>query len=537
MNRNVIVFGQFILLIAGIGGAVLFVGGDNERAPARVTNEEFLGAVGVELGQNEILEEGKHEDNSASKESAQEKGSGKDSPGKQKSAEKEGKQAGISVSKESKKQMVSQERIAQEQALAKRGSEEKHVAETETSQKNSIPSPKAKEEKSSMPESWSPQNENSPAPPPAPTQQGSDQTEEQASYLKILISEIQIEGASSKDEFVELFNPNTQDVDLKGWSLKRKTSGGNETNLVSKTAFSGTIAALGYFLVAPPSNEDGTPNYTGSATPDLFYSGKTYSVASDNTALLYNPNGDLVDKIGFGETQDFEGVPIANHSQGESLGRKFENGTYQDTDNNSEDLEAQIPSPKAQNQKKQTPPPPQENGDKKEGSSPTVKLVINEIAWMGTKASQNDEWIELYNGGPESVSLAGWKLTANDGTPSIELSGEISGQGYYLLERPDDTPISDVQADLTYTGALNNEGELLKLFDAQGNLIDFVDALPGWFAGKNDEKTSMERKNPEISGSDPANWASNNQIKRNGKAANDSPINGTPRGVNSASLP
>ena len=61
-------------------------------------------------------------------------------------------------------------------------------------------------------------------------------------------------------------------------------------------------------------------------------------------------------------------------------------------------------------------------------------VVINEVAWMGTAASDSDEWIELYNATDQDIDLAGWTLTSSDGTPVIHLAGTILARGHYLLE-------------------------------------------------------------------------------------------------------
>ncbi|HUT87368.1 MAG TPA: lamin tail domain-containing protein, partial [Candidatus Heimdallarchaeota archaeon] len=37
-------------------------------------------------------------------------------------------------------------------------------------------------------------------------------------------------------------------------------------------------------------------------------------------------------------------------------------------------------------------------------------LVINEIAWAGSAANGQDEWIELCNVSDEAVDLTGWAL-------------------------------------------------------------------------------------------------------------------------------
>jgi len=99
-------------------------------------------------------------------------------------------------------------------------------------------------------------------------------------------------------------------------------------------------------------------------------------------------------------------------------------------------------------------------------------VVINEIAWAGTAASYYDEWIELYNNAEHKIDLAGWVLRADDGIPSIQLAGVVSARGYYLLERVDDTTVSNVPADQIYAGALENGGEALSLY--QVNVLDAV---------------------------------------------------------------
>lgn len=124
----------------------------------------------------------------------------------------------------------------------------------------------------------------------------------------------------------------------------------------------------------------------------------------------------------------------------------------------------------------------------------SLDVVINEIAWMGTEISYNDEWIELRNKIDSSISLEGWVLKATDGTPEINLTGTILAQGFYLLERTDDNSVPNITADQVYTGALNNNGENLNLYDNLGNLIDAANYQDGWPAGDNSTKQTMERK-------------------------------------------
>ncbi len=82
---------------------------------------------------------------------------------------------------------------------------------------------------------------------------------------------------------------------------------------------------------------------------------------------------------------------------------------------------------------------------------PERAVLISEVAWAGTLASPSDEWIELHNPNPFAISLDGWVLRAQDGTPLIALSGTIAAGGFFLLERTDDQSVADVPADLIYT--------------------------------------------------------------------------------------
>ncbi len=122
-----------------------------------------------------------------------------------------------------------------------------------------------------------------------------------------------------------------------------------------------------------------------------------------------------------------------------------------------------------------------------------LAVVINEIAWMGTENSSNDEWIELFNNSDEGILLDNWRLLAKDGTPDIELSGVVKANNYFLLERTDDNTVANKQADLIYTGALSNAGEFLELRNEKGEVIDFLDMNDAWQAGDNESKQTISR--------------------------------------------
>jgi uncharacterized repeat protein (TIGR01451 family) len=161
-----------------------------------------------------------------------------------------------------------------------------------------------------------------------------------------------------------------------------------------------------------------------------------------------------------------------------------------------------------------------------------LDVVINEVAWMGTTADSSDEWIELYNNTDQDIDLTGWSITAADGTPNISLSGVISAHEYFLLERTNDDPVSDIPADQTYTGGMGNSGEVLTLTNGIG-VIDTANGDDGgWPEGNNSTKHTMERIDPTALDTDD-NWCTNDGITRNGLDASSNPITGTPKAENS----
>lgn len=104
-------------------------------------------------------------------------------------------------------------------------------------------------------------------------------------------------------------------------------------------------------------------------------------------------------------------------------------------------------------------------------------VSINEVAWMGTTESANDEWIELINAG-SAVSLEGWTLS--DGMNlTIPLSGTLPASSFAVLERTDDSSAPG-SAFLIYTGSLPNTGATLSLLRPDGSIEDQVAGGENW---------------------------------------------------------
>lgn len=174
----------------------------------------------------------------------------------------------------------------------------------------------------------------------------------------------------------------------------------------------------------------------------------------------------------------------------------------------------------------------------------TRSVVINEIAWSGTSPTKSqDEWIELFNPSAHTIDLSAIRLRSlTDDKPNVLLSGILPPQAYYLIERTDDSTISDITASTTApfgggSGAgLSNAGEVLAL-EYEGVVIDQtpeIAACGGWCGGAaGGQHFSMERFDPNASGEPVSNWSSWIGFLANGLNADEAPIKGTPGKRNS----
>ncbi|MFA6306451.1 MAG: lamin tail domain-containing protein [Patescibacteria group bacterium] len=298
----------------------------------------------------------------------------------------------------------------------------------------------------------------------------------------ILISEIQIYPTESR--FIELYNPNSLPVDLTNWYLQRKTqSGASFSSLISKTYFSGKIiGANSYFLISR-SSLDGS---------DIVLSGLTLSEA--NIIQLKDANGDVVNKVGWGDANDCQGACALTPAESQSLGRKLENSIFIDTGDNANDFAINsCPSPKAQSAVCQTTGDNQPGDGNNPATSTPPAIIDNETAATSTAstspqfskvnfgdvlinelvsdpADNENEWIEIYNKTYREIDLTGWWIEEGGKAKTI-LSGKLGASGagrYKIIDKP--------------VGSLNNGGDIVILYDASGRIIDQV-AYGGWDDG------------------------------------------------------
>lgn len=127
-------------------------------------------------------------------------------------------------------------------------------------------------------------------------------------------------------------------------------------------------------------------------------------------------------------------------------------------------------------------------------------IVINEIMYKPPVTQESSEFVELFNRGEKPVDLTDWSLTG--GIDYTFPAGTKLKAGDYLVVAADAGLLRSIHGNINvlgnFSGKLNNDGDLLRLLDARGNLVNEVDYRPGgdWPVLAHGGGSSMELINP-----------------------------------------
>lgn len=150
-------------------------------------------------------------------------------------------------------------------------------------------------------------------------------------------------GASFTHDFIELFNPTSNPVDLTGWKVRYASAAGDFSSS-NTTSLSGIIKPYSYLLI---QQSGGT---TGSFLPTPDVQGKLSMGGSNGKVDLVNAAGDRIDFIGYGSASEYETSPTAALSNSTAAIRKEltfgQNDRGRDTDNNAADFTVTTPDPR-----------------------------------------------------------------------------------------------------------------------------------------------------------------------------------------------
>lgn len=263
----------------------------------------------------------------------------------------------------------------------------------------------------------------------------------------LVINEIQLSGQSADDEFIEIYNPTSETLNLSTWSLQYR---GGESKSYSKKNFETNSLILpgDYFLIAHGNKYTSAVAFDMSWSQSLSSEGGTIFLVKNQTLLTGDTDGtDLVqDKVAYGKGSFLrpEKAPLSiSPAAQKSLGRK---NSGEDTNDNSSDfIIFDQTTPKAENIL--IPKEPK-----------LYKLRLNEILPNPKESPESSyEYVEIYNFGEEPVDLS--ELFLKDKTSSKRLAGIINPGQYAVLSK---------------TVSLSNSGETLALEDADKNIVSLV---------------------------------------------------------------
>jgi hypothetical protein len=161
-------------------------------------------------------------------------------------------------------------------------------------------------------------------------------TEPQPANGAVLISEFRFSGATSDDEFIELYNNTDAPVDISGYKLDALA--GLTITLSANTV----IPARGHFLIAHATG------YTlaAYAAADGAYA---FDLPAQTGLVLLDQSNNVVDAVGFNSTstpyREGNGLAAVGDLGQYSFARKLTSGVPQDTGDNAADFALVAPDP------------------------------------------------------------------------------------------------------------------------------------------------------------------------------------------------
>ena len=337
-------------------------------------------------------------------------------------------------------------------------------------------------------------------------------------------------GDESDEEWIELYNPTEESVDLSG--LKINDNSGTYT-IPDGTS----IADEEYLVIA--RNETGFEDLYGFS-PDLIFSGLT--LANEEGDVLRLKNG----------TEEIDMVAWENYVDGwdldadesESIQR---DPSYKDTDTDNDWIISTDPDPEPGGLITSTSTTTTTSTSTTTGStttststtttgtttsiststststttttvSPTDHVVFSEVFYDPIGSEPAQEWIELYNPTDVTVDLTDWTIEDNTGTYTISSATEMNA-GEYLIIAHNETAFYNLYGFYPslsdFTLSLNNDGDQLTLKDGEETEVDFVawekgyeGAYPSWDVKAN-EGESIQRDPPNQDTDTSDDWINN----------------------------
>ena len=164
-------------------------------------------------------------------------------------------------------------------------------------------------------------------------------------------------------------------------------------------------------------------------------------------------------------------------------------------------------------------------------------IVINEINYNSHKLFNPGDWIEFHNVGDAPIDISGWHFKDGNDTHDFTFPNAtvIDANGYLVLcqnstaFRTSFPQVDNHIGNLDF--GLSNAGELIRLYDRSGLLVDSLtyDDRPPWPIEADGTGSTMALTDPFTDNENPKNWAISSNRGSPGSANNikdttDSPV-------------
>lgn len=288
----------------------------------------------------------------------------------------------------------------------------------------------------------------------------------------IIISEIQIAGKDTDDDFVELYNTTDHSINITGWELRRKTQGDKTTRGTLFHKFepfqcdtqnpflkTDTLSPHGFLLW---TNKGGKAPFIDHF--DVQSDNKmSPALTNDNSLALFDNKEVLINAVTWGSEHSKPFAPSIIYSTNPPKNTSIERTPFdvfflsqlQPTPTQSTPLSC--PTPTLPNPPPDLPPP-------QDPKTVPITIRVNEIFPNPEAKGDSGEFIELYNFGSAAADISGWTLrdATKTGAYVFPSGTSLSASGYFVV------------TDQSFKISLNNTDETVSLFDKTGTLIDTV---------------------------------------------------------------
>ncbi|MDX5584437.1 MAG: lamin tail domain-containing protein, partial [Aureibaculum sp.] len=154
--------------------------------------------------------------------------------------------------------------------------------------------------------------------------------------------------------------------------------------------------------------------------------------------------------------------------------------------------------------------------------SPTEanRIVINEINYHSDSLIDAGDWVELYNNSSTDIDLSGWILMdgKDDNRYNLSYGITLKANGYLVI-CSDKMKLCNINHEVVnFVGNIpflfDNNGESIRLFDAEMNLIDLVefDDKNPWPEEPDGKGPTLQLIDPDSDNNIPSNWVASNAV-------------------------